>query len=58
MKLDFAKHLQSLARKGDADLMAVFEASYEGTSFNTESFDIKFFLENSMEILKERKLME
>ena len=32
--LDFAHKLQSLARKGNKEILAVFEASYEGNFFN------------------------
>lgn len=52
---EFSKELQSLARERDDDLMSIFEASFEGSSFNSESFDRKFFLENSKEIIAERK---
>mmetsp|Transcript_120658 Transcript_120658/g.237221 ORF Transcript_120658/g.237221 Transcript_120658/m.237221 type:complete len:221 (+) Transcript_120658:66-728(+) len=50
---DFAKKLLSLARKGDAELLAAFEASYEGSSFNEETFDHSFFLENARDIVRE-----
>ena len=50
---DFVKKLLSLARKGNADLMAVFEASYEGKAFNVESFDKKFFIDNAKEVVEE-----
>lgn len=49
----FAKKLQSLARKGDPELLAAFEASYEGAAFNQETFDEKFFLENAHDIVEE-----
>lgn len=49
----FAKKLQSLARKGDSELMAAFEASYEGSSYNQETFDEAFFLDNARDIVKE-----
>lgn len=50
---DFAKELQSLARKGNEDLISVFEASYESENFTPESFDKKFFLSNAEEIVTE-----
>lgn len=49
----FAKKLQSLARKGNKELLAAFEASYEGASFNQETFDEAFFLENAKDIIDE-----
>ena len=52
--IEFAKKLQSLARKSDGELISLFEASYEGENFNAETFDIKFFLENSKELIEER----
>eukprot|EP01041_Mallomonas_annulata_P008758 gene8758-18116_t len=50
---DFAKKLQSLARKGNTELISIFEASCEGNKFDQSTFDIKFFLENAEEIVKE-----
>ena len=50
---DFAKELQNLARKGNSDLLSVFEASFDGKSFNEETFDMKFFLDNATEIVNE-----
>ena len=50
---DFVKRLLSLARKGNADMRAVFEASYEGKAFNVESFDKKFFIDNAKEVVEE-----
>jgi hypothetical protein len=49
-----AKTLLSLARKGNADLTAVFESSYEGKAFNVESFDKKFFIDNAKEVVEEQ----
>jgi hypothetical protein len=51
---DFVKKLLSLARKGNADLTAVFESSYEGKAFNVESFDKKFFIDNAKEVVEEQ----
>ena len=51
----FAKKLMSLARKGNADLLSTFEASFEGNEFNLDSFDRKFFIENAKEIIKENE---
>ena len=52
---DFVKKLLSLARKGNPDLMAVFEASFEGTAFNSDTFDVKFFIDNAKEVVAEAK---
>jgi hypothetical protein len=49
---DFAKKLLSLARKGDAELMAAFQASFEGSAFNDDTFDAGFFLDNARDIVK------
>lgn len=53
-KSEFAKKLQSLARKGDIDLLATFEASYDGIGFDMESFDKKFFVENATDLVNEK----
>ena len=50
---EFAKELLSLARKGQEDLLSVFEASCDGDKFSAETFDKKFFLENAVDIVKE-----
>lgn len=50
---DFTKELQALARKGNEDLISVFEASYESENFTPESFDKKFFFSNAEEIVNE-----
>ena len=54
-KIDFGKKLQSLARKGDANLMSAFEASFDGVAFNKETFDVDFFLDNAQAIADESK---
>ena len=51
---DFSKKLNSLARKGDSELISVFEASCDGT-FDEDTFDVKFFLDNARELIKEKK---
>lgn len=33
--------------------MAAFEASYEGVSFNEDTFDEAFFLDNARDIIRE-----
>lgn len=53
--LDFANALQSLARCGDARLMEVFEASFDGKSFNKETFDGGFFLDNAKGVIDNHK---
>ncbi len=55
LNIDFAKKLQSLARKGDKELLTVFEASFDGIKFDQESFDIKFFLSNARGLIKDLK---
>jgi pyruvate/2-oxoglutarate dehydrogenase complex dihydrolipoamide acyltransferase (E2) component len=50
---EFAKELQYLARKSNPDLLSIFEASFDGQQFNEETFDVKFFIENAEEIVKE-----
>lgn len=49
--LDFAKKIQSLARKGNPELMSVFMASFDGASFNDDTFDVKFFLDNAKDVI-------
>ncbi len=47
----------SLARKGDPQILAVFEASFEdGTKSFTEhdKFDYNFFLDNATDIIAEK----
>ncbi len=51
--VEFAKKLQSLARKGDSAIMDAFQASFDGVAFNKDTFDIKFFLENALAIVNE-----
>ena len=50
---EFAKELQHLARKGNPDLLSVFEASCDNEIFSAANFDKKFFLENAEDIVKE-----
>lgn len=58
VNLEFAKGLLSAARKSNAELMSVFEASFEGDAFDSTSFDREFFLDNATEIVKELKAKE
>lgn len=51
---DLAKSLLALARKGDPDLLAIFEASFDNKLSDADSFDSKFFLENAADIVKEQ----
>ncbi len=51
---DFAKRLQKLARTGDKDIITLFDSSFEGTNFNIETFDKKFFIDNAKEICDEK----
>ena len=50
---DFVKALQTLARKGHPELLAVFDASFEGLYFNTDTFNIEFFLEQARAVVEE-----
>ena len=52
-KSEFAKELQFLARKGNPDLLSIFEASCDNVLYNPETFDKKFFLNNAEEIVQE-----
>jgi hypothetical protein len=51
--LGFAKKLQALARAGDATLIDIFEASFDGKEYSEDSFDKKFFLDNAKSIVEE-----
>lgn len=51
--LEFATTLMGLARKGDTQLINVFEASCEGLHYDDETFDNEFFLENAQAIVDE-----
>lgn len=51
---EFAKKLQALARAGDQSISEVFEASFDGLSFNENTFDSKFFLENAKAIVESK----
>ena len=51
---DFAKKLQTLCRKGDKDIVTLFDSSFEGTNFNIDTFDKKFFIDNAKEIVEEK----
>ena len=55
---EFTRKLTSLARKGDKDLIAAFEASCDGEFFNPLSFDVAFFLDNARDIVAERAVEE
>ena len=53
---DFTKKLLSLARKGNKELLDVFEASFEEgtTSYADQTkFDANFFLDNAVDIVNE-----
>ena len=51
---EFAKKLQSLARQENAQLLRVYEASFEGEATGKqEDFDLEFFLENARGIVEE-----
>lgn len=50
---EFSKELLSLARKGDSNLLSVFEASCDDEGFAQETFDKKFFLSNAVDIVNE-----
>mmetsp|Transcript_24457 Transcript_24457/g.33517 ORF Transcript_24457/g.33517 Transcript_24457/m.33517 type:complete len:226 (+) Transcript_24457:28-705(+) len=52
---DFARKLQSMALKDHKGLMSLFTASFEGTVFNVDTFDVDFFLENAQELVKDEE---
>eukprot|EP01039_Chlorochromonas_danica_P005615 gene5616-6184_t len=52
---DFAKQLQSLARREDNELMDVFIASFDGIAFSRETFDSNFFLSHAKKLVDENK---
>jgi hypothetical protein len=57
MNVEFAKRLLSLARKGDKELLAAFEASFDNNirSFQEHKrFDYNFFLDNATDIIREK----
>lgn len=49
----FGKKLQSLARKGDPELLTTLESCCEGGSYNQETFDEAYFLQNARDIIQE-----
>lgn len=54
--IEFAKKILSLARKGDPQLLIVFEAAFEDdvSSYSEhDKFDANFFLDNATCILQE-----
>lgn len=48
--IDFSKKLLSSARKGNKELMSIFEASFDDNHFTAESFDKEFFLDNARSV--------
>lgn len=55
---DFSKQLLSLARKGNTELLSIFEASFDESKSGSyeamiDSFDAKFFLDNAKDIVDE-----
>jgi pyruvate/2-oxoglutarate dehydrogenase complex dihydrolipoamide acyltransferase (E2) component len=50
---EFAKELQFLARKGNPDLLSIFEASCDNVLYDPKTFDKKFFLSNAEDIVQE-----
>jgi len=50
----FVAALQALARKGHPELLAAFEAAFEGSSFNIDTFDVAFFLDNARAVVQEQ----
>lgn len=51
---EIAKKMQGLARKGNTELLSIFEASTDGP-YNPDTFDYKFFMENATDVVKELK---
>lgn len=43
-----------MVRKGNKEITDLFEASFDGNSFNNETFDANFFIENSLAFIKEQ----
>ena len=52
---DFAEKLQGLIISGDKALVNLFGASFDGSAFNEDTFDNKFFLENAKTIVDSSK---
>eukprot|EP01032_Pedospumella_encystans_P016560 gene16560-18890_t len=52
-KSEVGKYIQSMARKGDEELLAAFAASCEGSSYHQETFDEDFFVSNATAIAEE-----
>eukprot|EP01038_Epipyxis_sp_PR26KG_P004861 gene4861-6812_t len=52
---DFARQLQSQARKGNKDLMDIFVASFDGSTYNINTFDEDFFIDNAQGLINEIK---
>jgi hypothetical protein len=52
---DFTRELMYLARKGNDDVLNLFESCFDNIDHvaTGESFDASFFLENVMEIVQE-----
>lgn len=50
---EVGKYIQSMARKGDEELLAAFAASCEGSSYHQETFDEDFFVSNATAIAEE-----
>ena len=48
---DFVNALQTLARKGDPELLTVFDASFEGLYFNVDTFNSDYFLEQARHVV-------
>jgi biotin carboxyl carrier protein len=51
----FVSKLQALARKGHPELFAVFDASFEGTQHDPDTFDPDFFIENARALVEEER---
>lgn len=49
---EFISQLQSLARKGDDELMSIFHASFDKDLY--DNFDTEFFLDNAQALVKEK----
>ncbi len=50
---EFVAQLQKLARKGNPELLAAFEAAFEGATFSIDQFDADFFLDNARAVVEE-----
>lgn len=51
--VDISLEIQRLARKGDAELFSIFEASFKGEFYDSDNFNAKFFVTNAKDLASE-----